>query len=191
MSLAGGSPIRLTNVEPSSEYGGVWSPDGSRFVYLQGMGGMLSLMTIKASGNTTPVELRKDVYGNLPEWSPGGNWITYYDKSGWNLISPDGKSSKHIGDFGTSYLAFSKDGKLLYGIQYGVTETGQDRATFFSFDLATQKQKVIKELGKDLWPDTNFGPGIRFSVAPDGKSFVYSTSKYRSDLWMLQGYKWK
>jgi hypothetical protein len=26
-------------------------------------------------------------------------------------------------------------------------------------------------------------------MAPDGKSFVYTTAKYRSDLWMLQSYK--
>jgi hypothetical protein len=35
----------------------------------------------------------------------------------------------------------------------------------------------------------NFGPGIRFSMAPDGKSFVYATAKYRNDLWMLRGHK--
>jgi hypothetical protein len=26
-------------------------------------------------------------------------------------------------------------------------------------------------------------------VTPDGKSFVYTTAKYRNDLWMLQGYQ--
>ena len=26
-------------------------------------------------------------------------------------------------------------------------------------------------------------------MAPDGNSFVYTTAKYRSDLWMLQVYK--
>lgn len=43
----------------------------------------------------------------------------------------------------------------------------------------TLKQKVIKDLGKDLQPDSPNNPGIRFSMAPDGKSFVYSTPYYR------------
>jgi Tol biopolymer transport system component len=189
MSLAGGSPIRLTNVEPGAEYGSAWSADGSRFAYIQMMGGKTSLMTVKASGNATPVELKKDVFGILSAWSPDGNWITYLDKSGWNLISPDGKNSKLLGNIATPYLMFSKDGKLLYGIEYGVTEADQDRATFFCIDLATMKQKVIKELGRDLRPGANSYPEIRFSLAPDGRSFVYSTSKQRLELWMLQGYR--
>jgi Tol biopolymer transport system component len=191
MSLAGGAPIRLTNVEQAEETDGVWSPDGSRLAYHQLIGGKESLMIVKTVGNATPVELTKDVYNPpcLSSWSPDGNWITYRDKDGWNLVSPDGKSSKSLGKIATYDLAFSKDEKLLYGIKYGETEADRDRATFFSLDLATLKEKVIKELGKDLQPATNLWPGIRFSVAPDGKSFVYSTAKYRSDLWMLQGYR--
>jgi len=78
---------------------------------------------------------------------------------------------------------------LLYGIQSGETEADRDRATFFSLDPVTLKQRVIKELGRDLKPQSPAGPGIRFSLAPDGKSFVYTTAKIRNDLWMLTGYR--
>ena len=105
------------------------------------------------------------------------------------MISPDGKVSRFLGNIHTEALAFSRDGKLLYGIQTSVSEADQDRATLFSLDPITLKQKVIKELGKDLRPNASFGLGIRFSLAPDGKSFVYSTGKDRTDLWMLQGYR--
>jgi Tol biopolymer transport system component/tRNA A-37 threonylcarbamoyl transferase component Bud32 len=189
ISLAGGMPVRLTNAEPNAEDGSTWSPDGSRFVYRQWVAGKGSLMLVRTSGNATPIELRKDVRNNLPDWSPAGDWITFRDEKGWNLISPDGKTTKFLGKIETSYLAFSKDGKLLYGIQTGTTEADQDRATLFSLDPATLKQKVIKELGKDLRPNSSFEPGIRFSLAPDGKSIVYSTAKSRSDLWMLQGFR--
>lgn len=53
----------------------------------------------------------------------------------------------------------------------------------------TLKQKVIKELGKDFKPELFSDLGFRFSLAPDGKSLVYSTAKYRYDLWMPQGYR--
>jgi serine/threonine protein kinase len=190
-SLSGGSPVRLTNAEPSEEeeYGGSWSPDGSRFAYLGFKAGKGSVMTVKTSGSATPVTLKEGARVYLSDWSQTGEWITYHDDNGWNLMSSDGKTSKFLGKIETSYLAFSKDGRLLYGIQTGETEADRDRATLFSLDPVTLKQKVIKELGKELVPSTNFHPGIRFSLEPDGKSFVYSTGKHRSDLWMLQGYR--
>ena len=186
-SLSGGSPVRLTNEEAGSEFGGSWSPDGSRFVYLHYSGGKELLTIVKTSGGAAPVVLKdlgNDFY--LPEWSPAGEWITYCDDKGWSLISPDGKNSKFLGKIETPYLAFSKDGKRLYGIQTGENEADRDRATLFSLDLATLKQRVVKELSKDLLPARIVSPDIRFSLAPDGKSFVYSTSRHRTDLWMLQ-----
>jgi hypothetical protein len=71
----------------------------------------------------------------------------------------------------------------------GETEADRDRATLFSLNPVTLKQNVIKELGRNFKPDTTFVLSIRFSTSPDGKSFLYSTGKYRSDLWMLEGYR--
>lgn len=183
-SLSGGPPVRLTNAEPRSEHGGTWSPDGSHFVYVQSEAGTDSLMMVKTNGGAKPTLLRENVQRDLPDWSRDGDWITYRDDKGWNLISPDGKNRKFLGKIETAYLAFSKDGKLLYGIETGAD---QNRATLFSLDPATLKQKVIKELGNDLQPASN--RTVRFSVNPDGKSFVYTASTGRIDLWMLQGYR--
>ena len=141
-----------------------------------------------ASGNAAPRTLKENVDG-LADWSPDGNWITYRDKQGWNLISTDGTSTKSLGNIETPYLVFSKDGKLLYGIQNGETEDVQDRATLFSLDPATLKRRVIRDLGTDFIPASPIPTGVRFSLAPDGKSFVYGTIKKEHDLWMLQGYR--
>jgi hypothetical protein len=188
-SMNGGPPVQLTNTPNGHEWGGSWSPDGSRFAYIQSEP-TDALMIVKTSGNATPSELTTKIDGRyLPDWSPTGEWITYRDKNGWWLISPDGKTSRSLGKIETSHLAFSKSGKLLYGIQTGETEGNIERATLFSLDPVTLKQKEIKELGKDLAPQSGDHPGIRFSLAPDGKSFVYSTAYYREDLWMLTGYR--
>lgn len=161
-SLSGGASVRLTNTEGSFEPGGSWSPDGSQFVYLQEHAGKTSLMMVKTSGNAAPVLLRKGVSNaNLPDWSPAGDWITFNDDNGWNLISPDGKNSKSLGKIETRYLAFSKSGKLLYGILWNDQSS---HPVLFSLDLATLKQKVIKELSVDLWPESPSSAGVRFRV---------------------------
>jgi Tol biopolymer transport system component len=147
-------------------------------------------MVVKTRGNETPVELRNDVRADdrlgMPDWSPAGDWITYRNQEGWNLISPDGKTTKRLGNLETNSLVFSKDGKQLYGILTRGTLADPDRATLFSLDPETLKQRVIKELGTDLSPTYS---GNRFSLAPDGKSIAYSIVKDRRDLWMLQGYR--
>ncbi len=186
-SLSGGAPVRLTNVEPGGEFGSTWSPDGSRFVYLQAQGGKTSVMITKTSGNAAPVLLKEGVLFCLPAWSPTGDWISYRDQKGWSLISPDGKRSKFLAKIQSDYLAFSRDGKLLYGIQMGETEADRDRATLFSLDPVSLKQTTIKELGKDFIPARDFT--VRFGLNPDGKSFVYSVDRGRTELWMLQGYR--
>jgi serine/threonine protein kinase len=187
-SLSGGSPIRLTTTKSGVELGGVWSPDGNHFVYLQREGSKYSLMTARTSGGVKPLLLKENVGPYLPAWSRSGEWITYRDATGWNLISPDGKISKFLANIRTFYLVFSKDGKLVYGIDVGVDFTALASPTLFSLDLSTLQRKDIKQLGNELQalqsPMKN-----RYSLAPDGKSFTYETVRTRNDLWMLQGYR--
>ncbi|MGD0629898.1 MAG: protein kinase [Terracidiphilus sp.] len=189
ISLAGGAPVRVTNAEPTLEWAGVWSPDGSRFAYMQSIADNGSLMVVRTSGNAKPVEIAKNLDPFLSDWSPTGDWITCRDDAGWHMVSPDGKSSKFLGKIETSYLVFSRNGKLLYGIRTGETEADQDRATLFSLDPVSLKQRVIKELGPELRPASQLNPGIRFSLSADGKSIAYTTAQSRTDLWMLRGYR--
>jgi serine/threonine protein kinase len=192
ISFAGGSPVRLTNAEPGFEAGGAWSPDGSRFVYLQYTGEM-SIMEVRTSGDAHPVTLRANVEDSLPAWSPDGNWIAFRDAKGWNLMTPDGKTSKFLGNFPTQSLAFSKDGRFLYGIDAASTASSLspfsgDRAILLSLDVPTLQPKTIRDLGPGLIARSHFDPGIRFTLTPDGKSLTYVTGMERDDLWMLQGF---
>ena len=61
-------------------------------------------------------------------------------------------------------------------------------ATLFSFDLLTGKMKDLRDLGHELAPASDYGPGIRFSLAPDGKSIAYSVADIRSTIWLLKGF---
>ena len=46
----------------------------------------------------------------------------------------------------------------------------------------------LKQLDSSLIPKSALNPAIRFTLAPDGKTFAYSIVKQSSSLWMLQGF---
>ena len=182
-STAGGSAVRLTNVSSGYEYMGAWAPDGGRVAYLQSNNGIYSLMICKTSGQATPIELRSKTAEALPDWSPGGEWIVFKDEAGWHLITPDGKSTRAIGQMKTAHLAFSKDGKTLYGIR-----SEGDHRFLFSFAIAANQVKTIGDVGPDFTPQSYLTPGIRFSLSPDGKSILYPATSSKESLWMLEGF---
>jgi Tol biopolymer transport system component len=185
VSLAGGAPVRLTTSE-MDEYGGSFSPDGNCFVFLSTIDGNEAI-AVQRVGHQSPVEvLKRDLRDNaIPDWSPSGDWISYSDGKAWNLVSPNGKSTRALGRIETPHLAFSKDGKRLYGIQ--AVQFEPDRQMLFSIDVDTLKMRTIADVGRDNTPKTNVYPGMRFSVAPDGKSMIYSSAKEKRNLWMLEG----
>ena len=179
-----GVPHRLNDSATDTEYGGVWSPDGSRFAYIQVLGKSLALLVVNVGSAEPPTVLRRVVSGALPDWSPTGEWISFQDEGGWNVISPDGKTIKALSKISTQHLAFSKDGKQLFGVREEPAT-----ATLFSLDLMTGKMKNLRDLGHELAPASDYGPSIRFSLAPDGKSIAYSVKEARSSIWLLEGFQ--
>jgi len=178
-AVASRALVRLTN-DSGLELPGSWSPDGNWFTYLRILNGKSDLMKVKTTGQATPVVLHADVgHAMVPAWSPAGDWIAY----GGNLISPDGATKRSLGDHHSPHYMFSSDGKFLYGIR-----TERDRQLLFSLDIAAGAEKTLGDLGKDFKPSSNVSPAIRFSLAPDGKSFVYSASNFKQNLWMLEGF---
>ena len=160
------------------------SPDGRRFAEILLAGSDQALVTVKVGTREKPVVVRDHTINYVPDWSRDGKWLTYFDRNGWGVVSPDGKTVKPLGNIATQYLAFSKDSKLLYGIR-----VENEKTTLFSINLATLKATDLHELGKDLAPAASAIPGIRFSLTPDGKSITYATQTFNSNLWLLEGFR--
>ena len=116
----------------------------------------------------------------VPCWSPDGKWISYVD----GLCSPDGQTTRSLPKKGSPYYMFSADGARVYGIR---EERG--RQLLFFIDLATGQEKAVGGLGKENGPGLGWEPGISFSLAPDGKSFVYGVIKVKSNLWLMEGFE--
>jgi serine/threonine protein kinase/Tol biopolymer transport system component len=181
-AISGGAPTPLTDETADIEYPGSWSPDASWFVYYAMRNGQPAyLMKVRTTGQAHPIVLKANVPGAIiPSWSPAGDWIAHLKE----LISPDGKTTRPLDDKGSRHYMFSPDGKLLYGIR-----STDNRNILFSVDIATGSEKVLGDLGKEFSPSTNLMPGFRYSLAPDGKSFVYGVVKIKSSLWMLEGFE--
>ena len=177
-SIAGGTPIQLTN-DDAAEFPGSWSPDGAYFAYYALRDGKANLMKVKTTGQAAPVLLRPATNGTVPAWSPAGDWIVH----GSELVSPDGKTTKELADHRTPCYTFSQDGKLLYGLRLE-----NDRQVLYSIEIATGAEKVIGTLADGFTPGSNLSPSLRFSLAPDGKSFVYGSGTFTTNLWMLEGF---
>jgi Tol biopolymer transport system component len=183
-SVAGGSPIKLTGDKDALEYGGSWSPDGSHFAFVRLAAGARALVTVKTGGGGAPAILKSNVIVTfLPQWSPTGDWIAFRDRDGIGLISPDGSNTKAVGKIATPHVAFSRNGKLLYGVR-----KESEHEFLISIDLASGQEKIIGDLGKGLEPRSKHTPGIRFTLSPDGESILYSINTQRSALWMLEGF---
>jgi eukaryotic-like serine/threonine-protein kinase len=186
-SISGGPPVRLSNESNASEFGGSWSPDGKSFTYYGRHNGQRDVMIVKTTGEAKPVLLRPNIGQVLPQWSPDGQWVKFLDHEGgkgWSLISPDGKRERALGLSSALELTFSSDSSRLYGI---LPEQGRGR--LFSLDLATMKAKNIGEVARDFVPRASFRPGMRLSLAPDGKSILYPVVRANSSLWILEGFE--
>jgi hypothetical protein len=71
ISLFGGALVGVTSQKSGWEQACAWSLDGSRLLYGCLNSGKGSLMTVRTSGNATPVELKNDVVGLLTAWLSG------------------------------------------------------------------------------------------------------------------------
>ena len=140
---------------------------------------------MKTTGQAEPEVLKADVKvsGNwVPVWSPSGEWILYED-GGVKLISPDGKTTRDVSATSASAYGFSADGQTLYGVRW----VAADRLELFSMSVARGTEKTIGSLRRDYLPASELNPGLRLSLAPDGKSVTYSTLKSTSNLWLAEG----
>jgi hypothetical protein len=186
-ATSGGSPTRVTNSHSALEISGSLSPDGKQLVYFELDGGRGELMLAKTSGQATPSRLRDDIDNGLPQWSPTGEWITFRDKVGWHLISPDGKTVRDLGKIDDGYLAFSLDGKKLYGIR-----RENEHQYLHSLEIgspgSTVALKNIADIGKDYAPASKTNPSYRLSIAPDGTCAIYSIATSKSSIWLFEGF---
>ncbi len=138
---------------------------------------------VKTTGQAEPEVLRSNVNVRstaVPVWSPTGEWILHYD-NGFELLSPDGKTTREVTSPGVLVFAFSPDGKTLYGMRQVAK-----RIQLFSVSVRGP-ERILGWLGFEYLPGGPPEPSLRLSFAPDGKSITFSIHKLSDTLWLMEG----
>jgi hypothetical protein len=154
-------------------------------VYWSVAGPTIAVNRVRTTGQAPPKELASkydsDAAGNAPPaWSPTAEWILY-DKNGWRLVSPDGKTERDLA-IQARVCGFSRDGAALSCVRLEGT-----RATLFSRSLAGGPEHVIATLAPNQVPASSLTPALRLTLTPDGRHVTFSASSRSSSLWLLNG----
>jgi serine/threonine protein kinase len=187
---AGGVPVRLTHSLDPHETAPSWSPDGVWISFLAKDGGTPMLMRSRV-GTMDPPEVvlrggpaESSTWCCVPQWSPAGDWIALVSNDGVKLVSPDGTRLRLLSRITPTALAWSRDGSQIYAISVGTERS----PILSSIDLTTGAVKTISTFDQGVAFVTPLNPGVRASVAADGRSVLTTVLRTRSDIWMLEGF---
>jgi serine/threonine protein kinase len=186
--ISGESPERLwEDPAGAAQRGPSWSPDGN-FIAFYGTRDGKSAMLKARLGSDQPPELVTEVSQFPVRWSPRGDWIAYRLRRELQIVSPDGKQNRTISNQIWETYGWAKDGSALYGIRFDEKR----RQILARIDLTGRETKVA-DLGPvpaafDYADFFNLLSYRGFSLNPDGKSFLTSPFRAKSQIYLMEGF---
>jgi serine/threonine protein kinase len=190
----GGAPIRLTPAA-ESENAATWSPDGQSIACFHVESGILSLAMLRVGTSDPPRILVHNIAGGIPAWSPDGQWIAYQTNEEMRLVSPDGARQRLLTTVNMGLdmdstlgwdtaMVWSRDSRTIYSIR----RTADRVVQMVAIDAGSGSLRVVSTLGADFYFAGPTDPGLRLTLAPDGRSFLGTVMRSHTDLWILDNF---
>jgi dipeptidyl aminopeptidase/acylaminoacyl peptidase len=183
----GGTPRRVSQPDVLAVRG-TWAPDGRTLAILQGKAGAELWVTDIGESSARQVPIPADLVPDSIEWSPNANVIAAFElraDAGPRpiiLIDPFTGAIRRLSSVEWSVLAWSRDGKQLYGLT-ALT----NGAALQTLDVATATLRTVAGYDTQVHVGENFGQSRRLTWAPDGRSLVTTVFIDRSNVWLMKG----
>ncbi len=186
--MSGGAAAPLWN-DPSRspQRGPSWSPDGNWIAYYGEHEGRIALMKARVGGGE-PAQHVANMARNFPvRWSPRGDWIAFRDSDGLRVVSPESGQQRLVSPTIWETYGWSTDGTKLIGLTYDDTR----RLMLREADVDRGRERTLGDLGAvpeafDLADSLNEFAYRGFSLHPDGKSFLTSMLKIRTQIYLMR-----
>jgi len=166
-----------------------WSPDGNQMAYYSIQEGKTAVMKLAVGANTPPETLAYATVLQPVRWSPRGDWIAYRDGETMRVVSPDGKQKRILSQLFYETYGWSKDGARILGIARGENR----RLLLQQVDVDSRRETRLADLGPvpvemDLAEPFNEFPFRGFSLHPDGKSFLTSVLRVKTQIYLMKDF---
>jgi TolB protein len=190
--IQGGAPTRVSPGD-AGELAPEWSPDGRSLACLHSNAGVSKVAVLRLGTAEAPrivSERSEDVVG-APAWSSDGKWLAYVAlrevraPREVRLVSPDGRIHRTVAPTRAETVAWSRDNSTLYTVR----NADRGGSEIVALNVSTGEVHVLHAITTPgLSVDTLVSPGQRFSLAADGKSFLATVLRSRTDLWILDDF---
>jgi len=176
MDADGANQVNLTN-EPSFDYYGAWSPDGTKIAFSSDRDGNIEIYVMNADGSN-PLRLTTDPADDLvPRWSPDGTKLAFYSNRDGNyeiyVMGADGSNQTRLTNTPADENdpAWSPDGRKI---------------VFTSFRDGNSEIYLMDADGSNQTNLTNrSGPDTGPAWSPDGTKIAFSSSRSGGGIFVM------
>jgi Tol biopolymer transport system component len=176
ISSSGGRPVQVL---ASRQLGSriCWSTDGEWIWFTEEAATLRKVPSQGGEATTIASSV-----GAVLDCSPDGRWLSVAGRTGYELISTDGKQRRIVADYrdfaprADNTMQFGDGGRVLYLL-------GQDRRSIETLDAATGQRRAATTFRLD---ESDIIQG--FAVHPDGQRVLLTTGLQRDDIWLAEGF---